>query len=89
MGEQFGDAVGFAVEDRSERREGGAEFAGIESGGQGVVFFVAIVLGRIGFVEKNAAGGEGGGQRGELIAKQTPDDDDEVEGLAGGGPGEG
>jgi len=54
-----------------------------------MAFGIADVFRRVGFVKKKATGGERGGQQGELTAKQAPDDNDEVEGLAAGGPGDG
>ena len=59
-----------------------AEFAGIESGLQGVTLGVTDVLCCVGLVYEQAAGCEQTGKRGELIAQQAPEDDDEVEALA-------
>ena len=66
-----------------------AEFAGIESGLQGVTLGVTDVLCCVGLVYEQAAGGEQTGKRGELIAQQAPEDDDEVEALAVARPGQG
>lgn len=61
----------------------------MEGRAQGVSFGIACVIRSVGLVEEDAAGSERGGQRGELVAEQTPDDDNKVEGMGGGGPGQG
>ena len=50
---------------------------------------VTDVLCCVGLVDEQAGGTQGRGERGELIAQQAPEDDDEVEALAGARPGQG